>query len=565
MKTLQKFSLLILVSIFLYSSAFSQGVIISGSSGDTPASSAIFEVKSTTQGLLIPRMLTSQRELISNPVSGLLVFDTNLNSFFIYGDGKWVDLSMSSEIWTQNATNVYLTNSAQNVGIGTKTPSSKFVIQADKSKAEDDILFEVKDKTGKTIMSVTSVGVRMYVANPAKSGKGISGGFAVGKYGAAKGVGDLLVVNSGATNIYVDDAAAKGISGGFAVGKYGAAKEKGLGDLLIVTGDSTRVYTDESLGISGGFAVGKYGAAKDKKFKYFYTHPDSTRIYSNPSAKGISGGFAVGKYGAAKATFDKFVQFTNNNAFIGLSAGSETTTGTENVFIGKNAGIQNTIGSNNVYIGNLAGSNSGATLSTGNIFIGNSAGSGEIGSNKLYISNNSSNSAGALIYGDFTTGSERVNLNGTLRFNRGFQTITMPTTRGTANYVLTTNGAGSTNWINVNSLVSFPPSNDPNLVITELLDFPIEDPTLTTLVVRSTDVGSPSRVWLPDVNEIPSRIIIIKNSMVAGELRQISVESIAGDLIDGQVTPLIINFGESYTLQSSIKDVTWYIIGKSMP
>jgi S-adenosylhomocysteine hydrolase len=93
-------------------------------------------------------------------------------------------------------------------------------------------------------MQVTSAGVRVYVKNPSKSGKGISGGFAVGKYASAKGDGEILVVNSGATNVYVDDDDAKGISGGFAVGKYASAKNKGDGNMLIVSQDSTRIYTD---------------------------------------------------------------------------------------------------------------------------------------------------------------------------------------------------------------------------------------------------------------------------------------------------------------------------------
>lgn len=45
--------------------------------GATPNGSAVLDVSSTTQGLLLPRMTTAQRMAIANPANGLLVFDTD--------------------------------------------------------------------------------------------------------------------------------------------------------------------------------------------------------------------------------------------------------------------------------------------------------------------------------------------------------------------------------------------------------------------------------------------------------------------------------------------------------
>jgi hypothetical protein len=49
---------------------------------DTPASSAMLDVTSTTMGLLVPRMNSAQRIAISSPTEGLLVYDTDIGAFY---------------------------------------------------------------------------------------------------------------------------------------------------------------------------------------------------------------------------------------------------------------------------------------------------------------------------------------------------------------------------------------------------------------------------------------------------------------------------------------------------
>jgi uncharacterized protein (TIGR02145 family) len=50
----------------------------------SPDNSAMLDIKSTSKGLLIPRMTQSQIEAISSPVNGLVVFCTEDNQFFTY-------------------------------------------------------------------------------------------------------------------------------------------------------------------------------------------------------------------------------------------------------------------------------------------------------------------------------------------------------------------------------------------------------------------------------------------------------------------------------------------------
>jgi hypothetical protein len=52
-------------------------------------SSAVMEVQSTDKGLLLPRMTTSQKNAISSPAAGLLIFDTTLDKLCIRTSTGW--------------------------------------------------------------------------------------------------------------------------------------------------------------------------------------------------------------------------------------------------------------------------------------------------------------------------------------------------------------------------------------------------------------------------------------------------------------------------------------------
>jgi hypothetical protein len=60
----------------------------------TPAASALLDVSSTTKGLLAPRMTKTQRDAITTPATGLLVYQTdNTPGFYTYNGTAWVALS----------------------------------------------------------------------------------------------------------------------------------------------------------------------------------------------------------------------------------------------------------------------------------------------------------------------------------------------------------------------------------------------------------------------------------------------------------------------------------------
>jgi hypothetical protein len=329
---MKKLLILLLSIVFFTTNLFSQeNIIITDDESHSADPSSVLDIYSQSKGILIPRLTDAQISSIADPATGLMVFNSTTLSFNFFNGSSWVSFSDSQQVWNQNINDVYLNDITKNVGIGTSSPDSKLVVQADSDDADTDILFEVKDKNGVTVFEITSSGIRAYVKDPAK---GVAGGFAVGKYGAAKGDGDLF----------------------------------------IITSDSTRVYTDANgKGISGGFAVGKYGAAKSSSYKYFFTDSDSTRIYTDvPEDKGVSGGFAVGKYGAAKGNADTYMFMTKDNYFIGHSAGKDIGSGLYNLYFGYESGLTDTAGTNNIFLGHQTGYNN--KIGKYNIFMGNKAG-----------------------------------------------------------------------------------------------------------------------------------------------------------------------------------------------
>ena len=63
--------------------------------GSTAGASSIFEVKSTIKGMLVPRMATAQRMAIVSPANGLLVYDTDVKSFWYYDGAAWKNVTGS--------------------------------------------------------------------------------------------------------------------------------------------------------------------------------------------------------------------------------------------------------------------------------------------------------------------------------------------------------------------------------------------------------------------------------------------------------------------------------------
>ncbi len=75
---------------FLQANAQSMGI---SNTAITPDASSILELRTTTKGMLIPRMTTTERDAISSPATGLVVYNTTTNKFNFYNASAWTEMA----------------------------------------------------------------------------------------------------------------------------------------------------------------------------------------------------------------------------------------------------------------------------------------------------------------------------------------------------------------------------------------------------------------------------------------------------------------------------------------
>ena len=94
---------LFIILFFLSQISISNAQMGINSTGTAPNSSAMLDVSSTTKGLLPPRMTSAQKTAIASPTDGLLVFDTNTQSYWFRQSGAWTELpkaGSTSNYWS---------------------------------------------------------------------------------------------------------------------------------------------------------------------------------------------------------------------------------------------------------------------------------------------------------------------------------------------------------------------------------------------------------------------------------------------------------------------------------
>jgi hypothetical protein len=261
-----------------------QGVAINNSG--TPAhSSAMLDVSATNKGMLAPRMTMTQRDAISSPATGLLIFQTDgTQGFYYYNGTAWVAVSggATGGYWDPSGTADIYNNNSGNVGIGITTPLAKLHVSdsnvvfsaegyslpttpgnppisgygrrmmwyadkaafrvgfADYAQWDKDYVGDYSFASGySTIASgskSTALGYYSYATGESSSAIGIgceangNGSVALGWYAKANGDASAALCNStangynsfAAANAYVDNAASYGVALGLGSNSMGA-------------------------------------------------------------------------------------------------------------------------------------------------------------------------------------------------------------------------------------------------------------------------------------------------------------------------------------------------------
>lgn len=72
-----------------YATGYAQSTPGIGIGTSTPHASAILDLSFTNKGMLFPRLTTAQRNAISNPAPGLLIYNSDANVLQVYDGSGW--------------------------------------------------------------------------------------------------------------------------------------------------------------------------------------------------------------------------------------------------------------------------------------------------------------------------------------------------------------------------------------------------------------------------------------------------------------------------------------------
>lgn len=122
---MKKLTIIIFITCFILMNRTAYAQVAINTDGSSPDNSAILDLSSTDKGFLLPRMSAAQRDNISNPAVGLMVYITDNDEINIYDGSSWIQgIGSSNSCWEPDGNNAYTTVSG-NIGIGTTSPERK--------------------------------------------------------------------------------------------------------------------------------------------------------------------------------------------------------------------------------------------------------------------------------------------------------------------------------------------------------------------------------------------------------------------------------------------------------
>jgi hypothetical protein len=280
----------------------------------TPNASSLLEIKSTSKGLLIPRMTLTQRNAIASPATGLLIYQTNSTPGFYYYNGTaWAAVTQKIKAWSLTG------NSATN-------PSTNFIgttdVQPLMFRVNNQSSGEIDYNLGTAAFGYLALSSNTGVSNTAmgyEAGNSNTSGqynTAIGSSALTGNTAGIKNTATGALSLYANTGSNNTATGYYALASNGSDNNTAVGAL------SLHGNTSGGDNVATGY----------------------TALYSN-----ISGDYNTAVGSAAL--------YNNNNGFqnvaVGRGALISNTGGVNNTAVGMNALKSNSTGSNLTGVGDF--------------------------------------------------------------------------------------------------------------------------------------------------------------------------------------------------------------------
>jgi hypothetical protein len=362
---------LMMIAAIITTNLFSQNTFpSSGAAGigiTSPAASSLLEVKSTSKGVLISRMTKNQRDAITSPATGLLIYQTNVTPGFYYFDGAaWQPVSSTaassantslSNLITPTKINVSLlpdTNNKRNLGSPAKGWKNLFLYSAVYLGGSKFLASPPGGIYGRN----TAVGIGTLFSNTSgyqNTGNGDSALYSntIGSQNTANGFHALYYNTTGSENTANGVEALKYNTTGYhntATGVYALVSNttgfqntaNGMGALKY----NTTGFQNTANGLSALYSnvTGYWNTANGVDALYHNTtgSENTANGYSALLLNNEHYNTAFGAYTLSKTTASQY------NTAVGYNAGGSYDNGYNNVFIGANTDVNNGNGYYNV-------------------------------------------------------------------------------------------------------------------------------------------------------------------------------------------------------------------------
>ena len=449
---------LIIVILTIISTNLNAQIAVN-TSGEAANGSAMLDVSSIEKGILIPRMLKIQRDNnISNPIEGLLIYQTDdVPGFYFYDGSDWVVVGNGATTINNLADgktgghSVFLGINSGIVDDGSdnwNTGVGEGVLPVNSSGSYNTVVGDRGMQNNTEGSNNTAVGHKALFSNISGSGN-----IAIGNDAGYNEIGSnkLYIANSNDATplIYGEfDNDLFRINGTLDINNaFQFPTADGTSSQVLKTnGSGTLSWADDintgATNINGLSDSKAGGSSVYLGYEAGNVATLSSMSYNTGVGVGVMFSNTTGTSNVALGDYTSYRNTTgSHNTTLGSYSNSTNTTGNGNVAVGCFANNENQTGSNNTIIGFTAGGVEYSSIlnRSGCVFIGNGAGQGHTGDNKLIIEN--SNSSSPLIYGEFDNDKIRINGNfevsGTIRIEGGSPG---------ANKVLTSDASGNATW-----------------------------------------------------------------------------------------------------------------------